>query len=158
MAVNYIGDNPIGPPEQGTIVELWQTQAVVQDSLTRGRWGVLYAAFIPEPSSARPHVEPTPPPRTQREEFFIGDTVGFTDKHLIECVEIVVRLNAKTSSIAVNDTQVTGAFSTPYYEKSSTSSGAKRPQRVPLTHTMKAVIMPVMLATTIAAENGIQRL
>jgi hypothetical protein len=48
MAVNYIGDNPVGPPAQGTIVELRQTQAVVQDSATRRRWGVLYAAIIPE--------------------------------------------------------------------------------------------------------------
>ena len=104
MAVNYIGDNPLGPPEKGTIVELRQTQAVVQDSATRRRWGVLYAAIIPETSSAQPHVEPTPPPRTQREEFFIGDTVSFTDKHLSERVGVVVRLNAKTASVAVNDT------------------------------------------------------
>src|SRR5277367_6383695 len=48
MAVNYISDNPLGPPAQGTIVELRQTQAVVQDSVTRRRWGVLYAAIIPE--------------------------------------------------------------------------------------------------------------
>ncbi|MFL9999206.1 hypothetical protein PQR34_48320, partial [Paraburkholderia sediminicola] len=94
MAVNYIGDNPLGPPAQGTIVELRQTQAVVQDSATRRRWGVLYAAIIiPETSTGQPHVEPTPPPRTQREEFFVGDTVGFTDKHLSERVGIVVRLN-----------------------------------------------------------------
>ncbi len=106
MAVNYIGDNPLGPSEKGTIVELRQTQAVVQDSATRRRWGVLYAAIIPETSSAPPHVEPTPPPppRTQREEFFIGDTVSFTDKHLRERVGVVVRLNAKTASVAVNDT------------------------------------------------------
>jgi hypothetical protein len=64
---------------------------------------VLYAAIIPETSSAQPRVEPTPPSRTQREEFFIGDTVGFTDKHLSERVGIIVRLNAKTASIAVND-------------------------------------------------------
>jgi hypothetical protein len=104
MAVNYVGDNPLGPPAQGTIVELRQTQAVVQHSATRRRWGVLYAAIIPEASSAQPYVEPTSPPRTQREEFFIGDTVGFTDKHLSERVGIIVRLNAKTASIAVNDT------------------------------------------------------
>ncbi|NTY41661.1 hypothetical protein [Burkholderia diffusa] len=105
MAVNYIGDNPLGPPAQGTIVELRQTQAVVQDSATRRRWGVLYAAIIiPETSTGQPHVEPTPPPRTQRDEFFVGDTVGFTDKHLSERLGIVVRLNAKTASIAVNDT------------------------------------------------------
>jgi hypothetical protein len=48
MAVNYIGDNPFGPPVKGTIVELRQTQAVVQDGATRRRWGVLYAAIIPE--------------------------------------------------------------------------------------------------------------
>ena len=48
MAINYIGDNPLGPPAQGTIVELRQTQAVVQDGATRRRWGVLYAAIIPE--------------------------------------------------------------------------------------------------------------
>jgi hypothetical protein len=97
MAVNYIGDNPLGPSAKGTIVDLRQTQAVVQDSATRRRWGEFYAAIIPETSSAQPHVEPTPPPRTQREEFFIGDTVGFTDKHLSERVGIIVRLNAKTA-------------------------------------------------------------
>jgi hypothetical protein len=103
MAVNYIGDNPLGPPAQGTIVELRQTQAMVQNSVTRRRWGVLYAAIIPDTTTAQARVEPTPPSRTQREEFFIGDTVGFTDKHLSERVGIIVRLNAKTASIAVND-------------------------------------------------------
>ena len=104
MAVNYVSDSPLGPPAQGTIVELRQTQAVVQDSVTRRRWGVLYAAIIPDTTTVQARVEPTPPPRTQREEFFIGDTVVFTDKHLSERVGIVVRLNAKTASIAVNDT------------------------------------------------------
>lgn len=103
MAVNYIGDNPLGPPAQGTIVELRQSQAVVQDRVTRRRWGVLYAAIIPDTTTAQARVEPTPPSRTQREEFFIGDTVGFTDKHLSERVGIIVRLNAKTASTAVND-------------------------------------------------------
>jgi hypothetical protein len=50
------------------------------------------------------HAQGDRAPRTQREEFFIGDTVGFTDKHLSERVGIIVRLNAKTASIAVNDT------------------------------------------------------
>lgn len=79
MAVNYIGDDPLGPPAQGTIVELRQTQAVVQDSATRRRFGVLYAAIIPDTASGPDLVEPASPPRTQREEFFISDTVGFTD-------------------------------------------------------------------------------
>ncbi|BBP97164.1 hypothetical protein BSFA1_22930 [Burkholderia sp. SFA1] len=46
-----------------------------------------------------------PPPRPRPEEFFIGDTVGFTDKHLNERVGTVVRLNAKTASIAVTDSE-----------------------------------------------------
>ena len=104
MAVDYIGDNPLGPPAKGTIVELRQTQAVVQDSATRRCWGVLYAAIIPDTASGPSHVDPVPSLRTQPEEFFIGDTVGFTDKHLSERVGIIVRLNAKTASIAVNDT------------------------------------------------------
>ncbi len=104
MVVNYIGDNPLRLPAKGTIVELRQTQAMVQDSATRRRWGVLSAAIIPETSTGQPHVESIPPPRTQREEFFIGDTVSFTDKHLSERVGFVVRLNAKTASIAVNET------------------------------------------------------
>src|SRR5258708_39540328 len=79
MAVDYIGDNPLGPPAQGTIVELRQTQAVVQDSVTRRRWDVLYATIIPETSTGQPHVEPTPPPRIQREEFVIGDTASVTE-------------------------------------------------------------------------------
>ena len=103
MSVNYIGDNPLGPPAQGTIVELRQTQAVIQDSTTRRRWGVPYAAIIPDTAIGPNLVEPASPPRTQREEFFIGDTVGFTDKHLSKRVGIIVRLNAKTASIAVND-------------------------------------------------------
>jgi hypothetical protein len=105
MAVTYIGDDPLGPPAQGTIVELRQTQAVVQDSATRRRWDVLYAAIIPDTASGPDLVEPASPPRTQREAFFIGDTVGFTDKHLSERVGIIVRLNAKTASIAVNDNE-----------------------------------------------------
>ncbi|MFL9999317.1 hypothetical protein PQR34_48845, partial [Paraburkholderia sediminicola] len=60
-------------------------------------------AVIPDTTSGPSHA-PAPPPRAQREEFFIGDTVGFTDKHLSERVGIV-RLNAKTASIAVNDSE-----------------------------------------------------
>jgi hypothetical protein len=105
MAVNYIGDDPLGPPAQGTVVELRQTQAVVQDSTTRRRWGVLYAAIIRDTASSPHLVEPASPPRMQREGFFIGDTVGFTDKHLSERVGINVGLNSKTASIAVNNSE-----------------------------------------------------
>ena len=41
MAVSYIGDNPLGPPSQGTVVELRHAQAIVQDSVSRRRWALL---------------------------------------------------------------------------------------------------------------------
>jgi hypothetical protein len=104
MAVRYIGDDPLGPPSEGTITELRHTQAVVQDNVTRRRWAVLYAAIIVD-ATAAPIQNEAPPPRPRPEEFFIGDTVGFTDKHLNERVGTVVRLNSKTASIAVTDSE-----------------------------------------------------
>jgi hypothetical protein len=105
MAVSYIGDNPLGPPSQGTVVELRHGQAIVQDSVSRRRWALPYAAIVPDSTAAPIHPEPAPPPRAQREEFFVGDTVGFTDKHLSERVGTIVRLNSKTASIAVTDSE-----------------------------------------------------
>jgi hypothetical protein len=40
----------------------------------------------------------------QRKEFFFGDTVGFTDTHLSARIGVIVRLEAKTASVGVNDT------------------------------------------------------
>jgi hypothetical protein len=68
-------------------VELRQTQAVIQDN------------------QSPTHAPPSPPPRPQREEFSVGDTVGFTDRHLSERVGTIVRLNSKTASIAVIDSE-----------------------------------------------------
>ena len=105
MEVRYIGGDPLAPPSHGAVVELRQTQAVIQDNQSRQRWSILYAAVIPDTARGPTHVPPSPPSRAQREEFFVGDTVGFTDKHLSERVGIIVRLNAKTASIAVNDSE-----------------------------------------------------
>jgi hypothetical protein len=90
---------------QGHVIELRATQAVIEDHATRRRWVILYAAIVPNGASAAPKPESAPPSRTRREEFFIGDTVGFTDKHLRERIGIIVRLNQKTASIACNDTE-----------------------------------------------------
>ncbi|WP_434667614.1 hypothetical protein P5W99_35805 [Paraburkholderia sp. A3BS-1L] len=106
MSVDYVGDNPLEPLSQGTIVELRHTQAVVQDSRSRRHWAIPYAAIVPGSTAPVVHPEPPPPsPRAKREEFFIGDTVGFTDKHLNECIGTIVRLNAKTASIAVTGSE-----------------------------------------------------
>ena len=93
------------PPSQGTVVELRHAQAIVQDSVSRRRWALPYAAIVPDSTAAPIHPEPAPPPRARREEFFVGDTVGFTDKHLSERVGTIVRLNSKTASIAVTDSE-----------------------------------------------------
>ena len=111
MEVRYIGGDPLAPPSHGAVVELRQTQAVIQDNQSRQRWSVLYAAVIPDTASGPTHAPASPPPRARREEFFVGDTVGFTDKHLSERVGIIVRLNAKTASIAVNDSEGHWRFS-----------------------------------------------
>ncbi|MFT0173262.1 hypothetical protein ACLKMY_30395 [Paraburkholderia mimosarum] len=105
MSVDYVGDNPLEPLSQGTIVELRHTQAVVQDGRSRRHWAIPYAAIIP--GRAAPVVQPEPPPspRSKPEEFVIGDTVGFTDKHLNERFGIIVRLNTKTASIAVTGSE-----------------------------------------------------
>jgi hypothetical protein len=104
MSVDYVGDNPLEPPSQGTIVELRHTQAVVQDSRSRRHWAIPYAAIIPG-MTAPAHPEPPPSPRAKRDESFIGDTVGLTDKHLNERIGTIVRLNAKTASIAVTGSE-----------------------------------------------------
>jgi len=105
MSVDYVGDNPLEPLSQGTIVELRHTQAVVQDGRSRRHWAIPYAAIIA--GRAAPVVQPEPPPspRAKREEFVIGDTVGFTDKHLNERFGVIVRLNTKTASIAVTGSE-----------------------------------------------------
>ena len=64
----------------------------------------MYAAILLD-ASAGPIQNEAPPTRPRPEEFFIGDTVGFTDKHLNERVGTVVRLNSKTASIAVTGSE-----------------------------------------------------
>lgn len=105
MSVDYVGDSTLESLSQGTIVELRHTQAVVQDSRTRPHWEIPYAAIVPGSTAPVVHPEPPPSPRAKREEFFIGDTVGFTDKHLNERIGIIVRLNAKTASLAVTGSE-----------------------------------------------------
>jgi hypothetical protein len=107
MAVNYVGDDPMGPLQRGRVIELGHTQAVIEDSSTRRRWAVLYAAIVPDSDGApsQPEPERAPPPRAMRDEFFVGDTVGFTDRYLHERIGTIVRLNQKTASIACPDSE-----------------------------------------------------
>ncbi|KWA86271.1 hypothetical protein WL29_10975 [Burkholderia ubonensis] len=105
MTVGYLTDDPLGAPRQARVVELRATQAVIEDRATRQRWAVRYTALVPDGTYPDAQPESAPPPRASREDFFIGDTVGFTDKHLRERIGTIVRLNQKTASIACHDTE-----------------------------------------------------
>jgi len=106
MTVSYVADDLTQPMRQGRILELRQTQALVEDIATRRRWSLSYAAVIADATAttpSAPHDPPPPPPsRAQREDFMIGDTVAFTDQHLHERIGTVVRVNQKTASIQCN--------------------------------------------------------
>ncbi|MFL9898041.1 hypothetical protein PQR71_07710 [Paraburkholderia fungorum] len=54
MEVSYIGGDPLAPPSHGTVVELRQTQAVIQDNQSRQRWSVLYARLSLTLRAAQP--------------------------------------------------------------------------------------------------------
>ncbi|WP_454743929.1 hypothetical protein [Cupriavidus necator] len=102
MTVGYVADDIAQPVRRGRILELRQTQAVVQDTTSGRHWILPYAAVLAEPTSAAqqpPHASPPPPPRAQRADFRVGDTVSFTDQHLRERIGTIVRINQKTASI-----------------------------------------------------------
>ncbi|UIF88107.1 hypothetical protein [Cupriavidus sp. UYPR2.512] len=102
MTVGYVADDLTQPVRQGRILELRQTQAVVQDTTSGRHWILPYAAVLAEPTSAAqqpPHASPPPPARAQRADFRVGDTVSFTDQHMRERIGTIVRVNQKTASI-----------------------------------------------------------
>lgn len=94
MAISYVDENPTRPLRAGRILELRQTQAIVEDDTTRRRWALPYAAIVAGASTTT-----QPPPRAQRDDFQVGDTVAFTDQYLREHVGTIVRINQKTASI-----------------------------------------------------------
>ncbi|MCY0853992.1 hypothetical protein [Cupriavidus sp. D39] len=49
MTVNYVADDLMQPLRQGRILELRQTPAVIEDTATRRRWALPYAAVIVAP-------------------------------------------------------------------------------------------------------------
>ncbi|MGT2508815.1 hypothetical protein [Cupriavidus basilensis] len=102
MTVSYVADDLTQPVRQGRILELRQTQAVVEDTATRRRWALPYAAVIADATAAAQSPPHDPPPRAQRADFMVGDTVAFTDQHLHERIGTVVRVNQKTASVQCN--------------------------------------------------------
>lgn len=103
VEVTYVGDDPLGPMRQGRVIELRPTQAVIKDIASGRHRLVPYVAIVPGASSEPPEASMAVLPKMGRDQFSIGDTVGFTDKYLHERFGTVVRLNQKTASIDCHD-------------------------------------------------------
>lgn len=88
-----------GGPVAGRIVELRPKQAVIEEVATHQRWLLHYPAIVIDSAIHVPAAPPLPSPKNDRNSFNVGDTVGFTDKHLREHVGTVLRLNDKTASL-----------------------------------------------------------
>lgn len=102
MTIRYVDENPTQPLRTGRILELRQTQAVIEDVATLRRCALPYAAIVADASAAAsqaPHAEPQPQPRAERGDFRVGDTVAFTDQYLREHIGTIVRINHKTASV-----------------------------------------------------------
>lgn len=123
MTASYVADDLIQPLRQGRILELRQTQAVVEDTATRRRWALPYAAVIADATAAaQPSPQTSPsPPRAQRADFMVGDTVAFTDQHLHERIGTIVRISQKTASVQCNPDEATGVSRLHFCTRSSTS-------------------------------------
>ena len=93
-------DHRRGTLAPGRVLQLLPTQATIQDDITRTHWKLPYAAIVADPAQ---HGEPdAPPARARRPDlpaFKLGDTVGFTDRHLRERIGTIVRMNTKTFSL-----------------------------------------------------------
>ena len=88
----------IGELASGTIVQLRQKDVLVLQDSTRQQWWLPYAAIVTDTAQSQPPTAP-PAPKVDLPTFAIGDTVGFTDKHLREHIGTVTRINGKTISI-----------------------------------------------------------
>lgn len=98
-------DGRRGTMAPGRVVQLQRDYAVIQDDAGSAHWKVPYPAIAIDPSIRPAGPAPAAPPRVDVSAFEIGDTVGFTDKHLRERIGIITRLNAKTCSLLVDGEQ-----------------------------------------------------
>jgi len=64
-----------------------------------------YAAIVADPAQRTEQAPPMPPRPVDVAEFKLGDTVGFTDKHLRERIGTVTRINAKSCSLLCDGEQ-----------------------------------------------------
>lgn len=92
-------DHRRGTLAPGRVLQLQPTTATVQDDSTRTQWKLPYAAIVADPAQRAEPAAQAPPRRADVAEFKLGDTVGFTDKHLRERIGTITRMNTKTYSL-----------------------------------------------------------
>lgn len=81
------------------VLQLQATSATVQDLATHTRWKLPYAAIVADPAQRAEQANPVPPRPVDTSAFKLGDTVGFTDKHLRERIGTITRINTKSCSL-----------------------------------------------------------
>ena len=89
----------------GIVVAMKDTQVVIQDGTTSMNWTLPYAAVeIPGGGHSAASVpQPSAAPRPTREDFRIGDRVGFEDRRLQTRIGTIVRINQKTATVDSSD-------------------------------------------------------
>src|SRR5450830_310683 len=98
-------DHRRGTLAPGRVLQLQATSATVQDTATHTQWKLPYAAIVADPAQRAEQVPPMPQRPVDAAEFKLGDTVGFTDKHLRERIGTVTRINAKSCSLLCDGEQ-----------------------------------------------------
>lgn len=98
----------------GRVVELRDTQVILQGTQVRGEWKLPYAAIEPPEPGEKPRaaVASAPsPPKPTRADFQRGEKVSFTDRHMQAHVGIISRCNPKTATVNTGDGN---SWSVPY--------------------------------------------
>lgn len=99
-------DHRRGTLAPGRVLQLQPTQATIQDDITRTHWKLPYAAIVADPAQrGESDVTPVRPRPPDLQGFKLGDTVGFTDKHMCERVGTIVRMNTRTYSLLCDGEQ-----------------------------------------------------
>lgn len=105
-------DSDSGQMRAARVVELKDTDLVVQDQETLRHWRLAYAAVEPpdvhaegvdhDCDAAAPSAQ-AQAPTARREDFQRGQKVSFEDKHLRTQVGVITRINQRTASIDTDD-------------------------------------------------------
>lgn len=98
-----------GQMRSGRVVDMRDTQVVLQELATRREWKLPYAAVEPPAAGVAPaHSEPKKAPAAplpQRSDFRTGEKVAFEDRYLNTKVGIITRINQRTATIDTGDDQ-----------------------------------------------------